>query len=65
MLSQDDTQNGVYDGHEGGWGASNDEVQGDKGYRVTSQDSVQKEAVCFSGRGKRGIILVSFCHKTS
>ena len=64
-LLQDDTQNGVCDRHEGGWGASNDEVQGDEGCRVASQNGMQKEAVCFSGRGKRGIILVSFCCKTS
>ena len=36
MLSQDDMQDEGSDRHEGGWGASNDEVQGNKGHHVTS-----------------------------
>ena len=52
MLSQDDMQDEGSDRHEGGWGASNDEVQGDEGCRVASQDGAQKEAAHSSGRGK-------------
>ena len=52
MLSQDDAQDEGSDGHEGGWGASNDEAQGDEGRRVTSQDGAQNEAARSTGRGK-------------
>ena len=46
ILSQNDAQD------KGGWGASNDEAQGDEGHRVASQDGAQKEAARSSGRGK-------------